>query len=76
MNKSKLRMITLTALTVAICVIGSFIKVPGFITTAALDSAPAFLSVLFLPPAFSGVAGAWDILLLLSLRVFHLVHFT
>jgi len=57
MNKSKLRMITLTALTVAICVIGSFIKVPGFITTAALDSAPAFLSVLFLPPAFSGIVG-------------------
>lgn len=56
MNK-KLRIMVLTALTAAICVIGSFIKVPGFITTAALDSAPAFLSVVFLPPIFSGIAG-------------------
>lgn len=57
MKKNNLRFITLTALISAICVIGSFIKVPGFITTAALDSAPAFLSVAFLPPLFSGIAG-------------------
>lgn len=54
---NKLRIMILTALTAAICVVGSFIKVPGFITTAALDSAPAFLSVVFLPPVFSGIAG-------------------
>lgn len=57
-SKSTLRLMTLTALVAAICVIGSFIKVPGFITTAALDSAPAFISVAFLPPLYSGFAGA------------------
>ena len=58
MDKKKLRLMILTALVAGLCVIGSFIKVPGFITTAALDSAPALLSVLFLPPIFSGFAGA------------------
>lgn len=58
MEKTKLRFMVLTALIAAICVIGSFIKVPGVITTAALDSAPAFISVAFLPPVFSGIAGA------------------
>lgn len=58
MRKNNLRFITLTALIAAICVIGSFIKVPGFITTAALDSAPAFISVAFLPPLFSGIAAS------------------
>lgn len=58
MDQKKLRLMVLTALVAGLCVIGSFIKVPGFITTAALDSAPAFLSVLFLTPAFSGAAAA------------------
>ncbi|MGN7476575.1 ECF transporter S component [Solibacillus silvestris] len=59
MEKTKLRYIILTALIAAICVIGSFIKVPvGVIATAALDSAPAVISVLFLPPVFAGAAGA------------------
>ena len=58
MDKNKLRLMVLTALIAAICVIGSFIKVPGPITTAALDSAPAFISAVFLPPLFAGVAGA------------------
>lgn len=57
MEKGKLQLIVLTALISAMCVIGSFIKVPGFITTAALDSAPAFISVAFLPPLYSGFAG-------------------
>lgn len=57
MKKINLRFMILTALIAAICVIGSFIKVPGFITTAALDSAPAFLSIAFLPPLFSGLVG-------------------
>ena len=57
MNKLTLRWMVLTALIAAICVIGSFIKVPGFITTAALDSAPAMISVAFLPPLYSGFAG-------------------
>lgn len=57
-STSTLRLMILTALVAAICVIGSFIKVPGFMTTAALDSAPAFISVAFLPPLFSGIAGA------------------
>lgn len=56
MVSSKLRVLILTALTAAICVVGSAIKVPGFITTAALDSAPAFLSVVYLSPIYSGFA--------------------
>lgn len=60
MEKTKLRLIILTALIAAICVMGSFIKVPvGMITTAALDSAPAFISAVFLPPVFAGAAGAF-----------------
>ncbi|HWK24257.1 MAG TPA: ECF transporter S component [Ureibacillus sp.] len=58
MEKHTLRLMVLTALVAAICVIGSFIKVPGVLTTAALDSAPAFISVAFLPPLYSGFAGA------------------
>lgn len=59
MDKTKLRLIILTALIAAICVIGSFIKVPvGIVATAALDSAPAFISAIFLPPVFAGAAGA------------------
>ncbi|MEO4052339.1 ECF transporter S component [Solibacillus sp. CAU 1738] len=57
MKQDKLRYLLLAALISAICVIGSFIKVPGFITTAALDSAPAFLSVFFLPPLYAGAVG-------------------
>ena len=33
------------------------IKVPTFISTAALDSAPAFLAVVFLSPILAGAAG-------------------
>lgn len=58
MEKNKLRLMVLTALIAGLCVIGSFIKVPGFITTAALDSAPALISAVFLPPLFAGAAGA------------------
>ncbi|WP_339215672.1 ECF transporter S component [Solibacillus sp. FSL W8-0372] len=59
MDKTKLRFIILTALIAAMCAIGSFIKIPvGVVTTAALDSAPAFISAIFLPPIFAGAAGA------------------
>lgn len=59
MDKKKLRLLILTALIAAICVIGSFIKIPvGVIATAALDSAPALISAVFLPPVFAGAAGA------------------
>ncbi|WP_339175743.1 ECF transporter S component [Solibacillus sp. FSL R5-0691] len=59
MDKTKLRLIILTALIAAICVIGSFIKVPvGIVGTAAFDSAPALISAIFLPPVFAGAAGA------------------
>mgnify|MGYP007126053236 CR=1 FL=1 len=57
MNNSKLKLMTLTAFIASLSVIGSLIKVPGIITSAALDSAPAFLSVAFLPPVYSGIAG-------------------
>lgn len=56
MGASTLKQITLTALVAAICVIGSFIKIPGFMASAALDSAPALISVVFLPPLYSGFA--------------------
>ena len=58
MNKTKLRWTVLTGLVAAICAIGSLIPLPGFIKSAALDSAPAFISVAFLPPLYSGIAGA------------------
>ena len=59
MEKTKLRLLILTALVAAICVIGGAVKIPvGVITTAALDSAPAFISAAFLPPIFAGAAGA------------------
>lgn len=57
MDRQKLMNLTLTAMVAAICAIGAVIKVPSFVSTAALDSAPAFLSVVFLSPVFAGVAG-------------------
>ena len=58
MKQTHLKLMTYTALTAALCVIGSFIKVPGFITTAALDTVPALVSVLYLPPLYSGFVAA------------------
>lgn len=57
LNRQKLMNLTLTAMIAAICAIGAVIKVPSPVTSAALDSAPAFLSVVFLPPMLAGVAG-------------------
>ncbi|MFJ5765552.1 ECF transporter S component [Lysinibacillus sp. NPDC093210] len=57
MERQKLMSITLTAMVAAICAVGAVIKIPSFVSTAALDSAPAFLSVVFLSPALAGVAG-------------------
>ncbi|WP_312126664.1 ECF transporter S component [Lysinibacillus boronitolerans] len=57
MERQKLRKWILTAMVAAICAVGAMIKVPAFISTAALDSAPAFLGVVFLSPILAGVAG-------------------
>ncbi|MFJ7666332.1 ECF transporter S component [Lysinibacillus sp. NPDC097195] len=57
MNRQKLMTITLTAMVAAICAIGAVIKIPSFVSTAALDSAPAFIGVVFLSPVLAGVAG-------------------
>lgn len=57
LNRQKLMNLTLTAMIAAICAIGAVIKVPSPVTSAALDSAPAFLSVVFLSPMLAGVAG-------------------
>ncbi|MED4554561.1 ECF transporter S component [Lysinibacillus capsici] len=57
MERQKLRKLILTAMVAAICAVGAMIKVPAFISTAALDSAPAFLGVVFLSPILAGVAG-------------------
>ena len=52
----ELRRLTLTALFAALCVAGGLIKIPFGIGSAALDTVPALVSVLFLPPVFSGIA--------------------
>jgi len=57
MERQKLRKLVLTAMVAAICAVGAMIKVPTFISTAALDSAPAFLGVVFLSPILAGIAG-------------------
>ncbi|WP_409369680.1 ECF transporter S component [Lysinibacillus sp. 38-6] len=57
MNRQKLMTLTLTAMVAAICAIGAVIKIPSFVSTAALDSAPAFIGVVFLSPMLAGVAG-------------------
>ena len=57
MDRQKLMKLTLTAMVAAICAVGAVIKIPTFITTAALDSAPALLSVVFLSPVLAGIAG-------------------
>ncbi|MBD8520803.1 ECF transporter S component [Lysinibacillus fusiformis] len=57
MDRQKLMKWILTAMVAAICAVGAAIKVPAFISTAALDSAPAFLGVVFLSPLLAGVAG-------------------
>ncbi|MBK3495669.1 ECF transporter S component [Viridibacillus sp. YIM B01967] len=54
----KLRTLTLTAIIAALCAVGSMIKVPVGISSAALDSAPAFLGAVFLPPVAAGAAAA------------------
>ncbi|MEX3747122.1 MULTISPECIES: ECF transporter S component [Lysinibacillus] len=59
MDRQRLMKLTLVAMVAAICAVGAVIKIPTpFITTAALDAAPAFLSVVFLSPVLAGVAGA------------------
>ncbi|TKI70617.1 ECF transporter S component [Lysinibacillus mangiferihumi] len=57
MNRQKLMSLTLTAMVAAICAVGAVIKIPSFVSSAALDSAPAFLSVAFLSPVLAGIAG-------------------
>jgi len=57
MNRQKLMTLTLTAMVAAICAIGAVIKIPSFVSTAALDSAPAFIGIVFLSPVLAGVAG-------------------
>lgn len=51
------KILTLTAMVMALCAIGALIKIPVFSTTAALDAAPAFISAVFLPPLYAGIAG-------------------
>ena len=57
MDRQKLMTLTLTAMVAAICAVGAVIKIPSIVSTAALDSAPAFLSVAFLSPGLAGIAG-------------------
>lgn len=58
MKQNKLRYLILAALMSALCVVGSFVKVPSTVGSAALDSAPAFLSASFLPPIYTMAVGA------------------
>ncbi|ACA40003.1 ECF transporter S component [Lysinibacillus sp. fkY74-1] len=57
MDRQTLMTWILTAMVAAICAVGAAIKVPAFISTAALDSAPAFLGVVFLSPLLAGIGG-------------------
>ncbi len=57
MDRQTLMTWILTAMVAAICAVGAAIKVPAFISTAALDSAPAFLGVVLLSPLLAGIAG-------------------
>ncbi|MCW1928919.1 ECF transporter S component [Bhargavaea beijingensis] len=50
------RLLALTAMVSALCAIGALVKIPMGIGSAALDSAPALLSAVFLPPAAAGTA--------------------
>ncbi|MGG0656569.1 ECF transporter S component [Rummeliibacillus pycnus] len=54
----KLRIITLTAMVSALCAVGAMIKIPVGVTSAALDSAPAFLGAALLPAPAAGIAAA------------------
>lgn len=47
--------LTLTALFIGLCAIGSLLKIPSGLGSLALDTVPALVSVAFLPPLFSGV---------------------
>ncbi|HWI49245.1 MAG TPA: ECF transporter S component [Rummeliibacillus sp.] len=55
----KIRIITLTAMVSALCAVGAMFKVPVGISSAALDSAPAFLGAIILPAPVAGVAAAF-----------------
>ena len=52
----KLRLLTLAAMFAALCAIGALIKIPVGIGSAALDTVPALISALFLPPMYAGAA--------------------
>lgn len=52
----KVRRLTLTAMFAALCAVGGLLKIPLGIGSAALDSTPALMSAVFLPPVFSGIA--------------------
>ena len=40
----------------ALCAIGAFVKIPVGIGSAALDTIPALVSAVFLPPVYAGAA--------------------
>lgn len=52
----RVKRLVVTAMFAALCAVGGLLKIPLGIGSTALDSTPALLSVLFLPPAFSGIA--------------------
>lgn len=53
------RNLTLAAFFIALCGIGAILKVPGPISSVALDLAPALISTLFLGPVWGGVIAAF-----------------
>ncbi|WP_075618400.1 ECF transporter S component [Paenisporosarcina indica] len=50
------RLLTLTAMIATLCALGALVKLPVGMGTAALDTVPALVSVVILPPLFSGIA--------------------
>jgi uncharacterized membrane protein len=54
----KVRLMTATAMIAALCALGALIKLPVGIGSAALDTVPALVSVVFLPPVYSSIAAS------------------
>ncbi len=51
----QVKRLTVTAMFAALCAVGGLLIIPLGIGSTALDSAPALVSVIFLPPIYSGI---------------------
>lgn len=51
----KVKQLTLAAMFAALCAVGGLFKIPLGVSSTALDSVPALVSALFLPPVIAGM---------------------